>query len=642
MTVVCNLLVSSKGNWFMREVADLFARALTDAGAPSTVLVDRLPSPRAGTIDIIVAPHEFFPLGPTLTVDQRNQLLAHRAVLATEQPGSPWWALQRGYVEAAGLVLDVSALAVTAHGTEGTTALHAAIGYHPSLDRWGGDDDVERPIDLTFLGGATERRLTVLSSFAPLLSHRESRLLLHDPQVPVTRPGPYFLVGDDRRDLLATSKILLNIHREEGVAGEQSGYFEWFRAVDAFANGTVLLTEGSIDHHPLVASAHFVQSEANHLAGHATALLADDILRRKIAQGAYDFVRTELDMSKRLAASVVPALEDLADRSPFPASGGVGAGAGVENDATSDDAPFLATPVTPHRAQSPAPVAVPEDFESRSLAAIKQVMLGQIQIERRLSNLQSQVDRGVSTLVDERFTPGWATATPSVSVIIPLFNYAKTVVEAVDSVLASRGIQVEIVVVEDHSTDNSRQVIEQLMDDRPDAPIIALFRSSNGGLGAARNLGINRARTEHCFLLDADNLVYPDALRKLSGALHASQAAFAYSIIEVFGTELSLLSARPWDVGSLTRSPYIDAMSLIDRRVWREVGGFRENSTVLHGWEDYAFWLALAAGGHEGTWVPEPLCRYRRHAASMISTTRLDGLTPLLYLREEYSELDWP
>ena len=136
--------------------------------------------------------------------------------------------------------------------------------------------------------------------------------------------------------------------------------------------------------------------------------------------------------------------------------------------------------------------------------------------------------------------------------------------------------------------------------------------------------------------------IYPDALRKLSTALHTSGAAFAYSIIEVFGTERSLLSARPWDVASLTRSPYIDAMSLIDRRVWRSVGGFRENSTVLHGWEDYAFWLALAAAGHEGTWVPEPLCRYRRHAASMISTTRLDGLTPLLYLREEYGELEWP
>ena len=262
MTVACNLLVTSRGNWFMREVAELFAAALTDAGAPSTVVVDRVPAPQAGTVDIVVAPHEFFVVGPTLTPDQRDAMLATRAVLTTEQPGSPWWPVQRPAVEAAALVLDVSALAVAAHELEGTTALHAAIGYHPSLDRWGGDDR-ERPVDLCFLGGSTERRLSILSTFAPLLSHRESRLLLHDPQVPVTGPGPYFLVGDDRRDLLASSKILLNVHRE------QSGYFEWFRAIDAFANGAVLLTEASRDHDPLVPSAHFVQSDAEHLANHS-------------------------------------------------------------------------------------------------------------------------------------------------------------------------------------------------------------------------------------------------------------------------------------------------------------------------------------------------------------------------------------
>ena len=63
---------------------------------------------------------------------------------------------------------------------------------------------------------------------------------------------------------------------------------------------------------------------------------------------------------------------------------------------------------------------------------------------------------------------------------------------------------------------------------------------------------------------------------------------------------------------------------------------------MLHGWEDYAFWLSLASAGLEGTWVPQPLCRYRRYASSMISTTRLDGITPMLYLREEFRDLDWP
>ena len=150
-------------------------------------------------------------------------------MLATEQPGSPWWHSQRYAIGAAGLVLDINPMAVDTHVRVGIYALDAPIGYHPRLDRWGGEA-TERPIDLTFLGGTTERRLTILAGLAPTLS-TASPPPLHDPEAPVTEPGAHFVTGTDRYDLLAASKILLNVHRD------RSGYFEWVRVIDALANG---------------------------------------------------------------------------------------------------------------------------------------------------------------------------------------------------------------------------------------------------------------------------------------------------------------------------------------------------------------------------------------------------------------------
>ena len=293
---------------------------------------------------------------------------------------------------------------------------------------------------------------------------------------------------------------------------------------------------------------------------------------------------------------------------------------------------------------APPPHGRPQLGERDTLAAgLKRVIVGQITLERRLDELTSLLTTGSRDAVEERATPGWASATPEVSVVIPAYRYPETVVDAARSALTSDGVAVELVIIEDHSEDGTREAIEQLLDDHPDAAILALFRSTNRGLGAARNLGFRRARADRCFLLDADNLVRPAALRKLSALLDRTGADFAYSTIEAFGDEPGLLSHLPWSVESLVHEAYIDAMALVRRSAWESVGGYREaTETSLYGWEDYAFWLAMADGGHRGAWLPEMLCRYRRHRTSMISVTNLDPLTPALYLRAAYPRLPWP
>ena len=75
--------------------------------------------------------------------------------------------------------------------------------------------------------------------------------------------------------------------------------------------------------------------------------------------------------------------------------------------------------------------------------------------------------------------------TPDVSVVVTLFNYAGVVSEALDSVVASTDISIEIIVVDDHSTDDGRDVVQRFMDAHQDVPILLLGRETNGGLPQA-------------------------------------------------------------------------------------------------------------------------------------------------------------
>ena len=105
--------------------------------------------------------------------------------------------------------------------------------------------------------------------------------------------------------------------------------------------------------------------------------------------------------------------------------------------------------------------------------------------------------------------PSLSLQSPLVSVIIGNYNYDYFLPEAINSVLQQTYRNFELIVVDDGSTDNSREVIESYGE-----KIIAVFQP-NGGQGAAFNVGINRAKGEIVCFLDADDYYYPDKLRKI-------------------------------------------------------------------------------------------------------------------------------
>ena len=205
-----------------------------------------------------------------------------------------------------------------------------------------------------------------------------------------------------------------------------------------------------------------------------------------------------------------------------------------------------------------------------------------------------------------------------VAVAITSFNYAAFVVEALDSVAAQTIDALELVVIDDCSTDDSLAVITAWAEAHAARfTRIRIERTvRNAGLGAARNAAFAAADAPHIMSLDADNRLRPACCEALHTLLLRENCAFAYSTIPQFGDMQLAISALPYEPARFIQGNYIDAMALVAKWAWAAAGGYYDNPEA-RGWEDYDLWCRLAELGQGGVWHPEPLCDYRVHGGSM-------------------------
>jgi glycosyltransferase involved in cell wall biosynthesis len=205
-----------------------------------------------------------------------------------------------------------------------------------------------------------------------------------------------------------------------------------------------------------------------------------------------------------------------------------------------------------------------------------------------------------------------------VTVAVTLYNYAGFVIEALDSVVRQDLEHLDLIVVDDQSTDGGEQrALDWLRSNHERfGRAILLRHTRNQGLAAARNQGFAAAATPYVFVLDADNQFYPRCLTVCLETADASRADMVYTILEVFGEHEGLMGTDVWDPIALHERNYIDAMALVKRTAWEQVGGYRR--MPVGGWEDYDFWLKFAEAGLDALRVPEILCRYRQHHGSML------------------------
>lgn len=221
------------------------------------------------------------------------------------------------------------------------------------------------------------------------------------------------------------------------------------------------------------------------------------------------------------------------------------------------------------------------------------------------------------------------------SVVIPFYNMGSYIDDTLNSLQQVTGIDMEIIIVNDGSTDQeSITVLERIAADSPQVHII---HTPNQGLARARNVGATQAQGSYLAFLDADDCVekryYEKALEILR---HFTNVSFVAAWTQYFGANDNLWIT--WN----TEPPYIlyhntvNSSALIYRRQDFIQYGINDASMV-YGMEDWESVIRLVSHGYRGVAIPEPLFRYRIRPDSM---SRAFNRENQLYLYHRLTELN--
>lgn len=206
---------------------------------------------------------------------------------------------------------------------------------------------------------------------------------------------------------------------------------------------------------------------------------------------------------------------------------------------------------------------------------------------------------------------------PTISVIIPCFNHGEFLPEAVASIAAAKRDDIELIVVDDGSTDErTRKEIDALI-----AQEIKVVRQENRGLAAARNAGVLVSKGQYILPLDADNHLRSGYIEHGIKILDANpQVGIVYGDAEYIGARTGRWHVGSFDRDQLLRWNYIDACAIYRRSVWEQNSGY-DSTMPVQGLEDWDFWLGALEHGWQFAYVPEVLFDYRVSKKSMITRT---------------------
>ncbi len=194
-----------------------------------------------------------------------------------------------------------------------------------------------------------------------------------------------------------------------------------------------------------------------------------------------------------------------------------------------------------------------------------------------------------------------------VSVIIPSYNSAHFIADAINSVINQSYTNWELIIVDDGSTDDLERVIKTYLEEDTR---IKFVKKSNGGLGSARNFGIQHAEGTYILPLDADDTFEPSFIEK---AVHLfsnhNDLKVVYCEAAYFGAKQGIWHLKDYTYKDLLVSNMIFATSMFKKEDYERVGGY--NEIILY--EDWDFWLRLLKDGGEVYRIPEVLFNYQQH-----------------------------
>lgn len=196
---------------------------------------------------------------------------------------------------------------------------------------------------------------------------------------------------------------------------------------------------------------------------------------------------------------------------------------------------------------------------------------------------------------------------PLVSVVIPIYNYGKQFEKTLQSVFESTYKNIEIIIVNDGSTD--QYTLEKLKS--INHPNIKIINQKNSGPSSARNNGIKNSSGQFILPLDADDTIYPDYIQSCVTILKNNKnISPVYCDTHHIG-QIQGIEQRPeWSLERLKQGPFIVNCSMFHRDAFNICDGY---DSSLKGWEDYDLWIRMGINGYVGKRIPKPMFTYFHH-----------------------------
>lgn len=176
-----------------------------------------------------------------------------------------------------------------------------------------------------------------------------------------------------------------------------------------------------------------------------------------------------------------------------------------------------------------------------------------------------------------------------VSIIVPCYNQAQYLDEALQSVLDQTYVNWECIIVNDGSPDHTKEISQGWVAN--DNRFVYLYQD-NAGVSSARNFGIASSRGSFILPLDADDKISPDYVALAVETFRDNKSLkVVYCKAEKFGDEAGMWTLPPFSLKELSLDNVIFCTAMYRKEDWKLIGGY--DNRMISGWEDWEFWIAL-------------------------------------------------
>lgn len=228
---------------------------------------------------------------------------------------------------------------------------------------------------------------------------------------------------------------------------------------------------------------------------------------------------------------------------------------------------------------------------------------------------------------------------PSISIVIPSYNQSEYLEDAIESAYNQTVAPLEILVVDDGSLDNSLEIARRY--EFRDLPLIGspvrVISQVNKGLASARNTGIMNAKGDYILFLDADDMLKPEAVARISQEIMRTNADIVAPSFKEFGVSDREVVLGGFTMEDLKQANRLGYFCAIRRSALLEIGGY--NPKMKWGYEDYDLWFDLFKRGKTVAILQDILVMYRVKEKSMIHEANQHADELLAQIRKNHPTL---